>query len=65
METHEHELLQFEALGHFTDDRAESLVARAWRRPNEPRTAKRDDVHATSELGALALPLEHSCPRLA
>lgn len=64
MQIRQHELNQFEALGHFTPDAVETL-ARVSRRPPKPRRAQQEDTRSTSELEALALPLEHSCPRLA
>lgn len=64
MDIREHELMQFEALGHFTEDNIEAL-ARTSRRPPKPHRERHRDAHSTSELGGLALPLEHSCPRLA
>lgn len=64
MQIHEHELDQFDALGNFTPDAVETL-ARVSRRPPKARRAQSDDTRSTSELEALALPLEHSCPRLA
>ena len=64
MQTREEEMTQFEAMGNFTEDRIEEL-ARSSRRPQKPRRAHRDDARSTSELEALALPLENTCPRLA
>lgn len=64
MQIHEHELDQFEALGHFTPD-AEQTLERISRRPPKARRDAHRESHSTSELEALRLPLEHSCPRLA
>lgn len=64
MQIREHELDQFDALGHFTPD-AEQALERISRRPPKPRRETHRQTQSTSELGALALPLEHSCPRLA
>lgn len=59
-----HELDQYDALGHFTPD-AEQTLERISRRAPKPRPEAHRQTRSTSELQALAVPLEHSCPRLA